>query len=239
MCSCDEFDDDHPIHNPKVIGGVVFITFAVILTTFVIVIVDHNELQDYEKSNGDAPIHSKARIIPQLFNGNASRVSSSDIRVNEDTDFRIGYCRENPNDGLGDIMALIQMDVAPGGFPPGGLEFRFDVPMIESTIQESSVLRRCPRPKCSVYDYRDGIGTGREFYNTYATFLANSQITQSRSKVLPYPISCGCSGEDPIRFSCTMVTPPHADTTIYGGVAISLHFVYPVQTFAVESVNVI
>lgn len=234
MCSCDEYDDDHPIHNPKVIGFAIVVASAFIITTFVIAVVDFNKIQDYEESYGDVPIHSKARIIPQLFDGNASRVSSSDIRVNDDPDFRIGYCRENPNDGMGEIMALVQMDVAPGGFPPGGLEFRFDVPMIESTIQESSVLRRCPRPKCSVYNYRDGIGTGREFYNTFAVFLTNSQITQSRTKILPYPISCGCSGEDPIRFSCTIVVPPNVDSTIYGGIAISLHFVYPVQTFALE-----
>ncbi len=180
-----------------------------------------------------APIMSAARVIPQLFDANGTRVSASSVRVNEDSDFRLAYCKEYLNDGLGELKALIQLDVAPGGLPEHWIEMRFEDPMIESTMHEAALLRRCPHPSCGYDDYMEGIGVGGEFYDANAVFLTTSQVTVDRNTELPFPISCGCSIENPPRFSCTMATAElHKSELkdIFGGIAIVLHFTYPATT---------
>lgn len=177
-----------------------------------------------------SPILSAARVIPQLFDMNGTRVSVSAIRVNDDSDFRQGYCKEYLNDGIGEMDALIQMDVSPGGLPVGGVELRFEAPMIESTMHEAATLRRCPHPTCGFDDYTEGIGVGGDFYNAKGVFLTSAQVILGRNTELPFPVVCGCSMESPPRFSCTMSTAEldkdelHA---INGGIAIVLHFMYP------------
>ena len=147
MCKTDEFGDETCFQDSRIIGTIVTLVIASCIISGTLSVLTYVELNDYKSQVGEDSIFSKARIIPQLFDVNSTRIPTSDIRVNEDADFRIGYCKEYPTDGLGEIRALIQMDIAPGGFPPKGLEFRFDIPMIESTIQESSILRRCPHPQ--------------------------------------------------------------------------------------------
>jgi hypothetical protein len=232
MCRGDggEFGDEAWYQDRTCLGAILlFLSVGIVIAITIGGIALEDEIEI--RSQDPDPIFSRARIIPQLFDMNSTRIPSSDIRISEDSDFRIGYCREFPNDGLGEIRALVQMDVAPGGFPMGGVEMRFDIPLIEDTIKESSTLRRCPHPQCSIYDYRTGIGAGGSFYNTYAAFWTLSEITVEREWKLSYPVSCGCSGEMPVRFSC-IVTTAGMDSGEYiaGGVSLSFQFMYTVSS---------
>jgi len=231
VCSTDDDDDDDEAwYQRRVQLGVILLLVACVATAGLLLSVDI--MYDWQSRRDFAvqpPIMSAARVIPQLFDVNDTRVSVSAVRVSEDTDFRLGYCREYPNDGLGEMRALFQMDVAPGGLPDDGLVMRFEIPMIESTIHEAATLRRCPHPRCGYDSYDDGIGVGGDFYNTAAVFLTSAQVVLDRTTVLPFPVVCGCSGETPARFSCTMSTAHevHAEIrALKGGIAVTVHFMY-------------
>lgn len=228
----DDVDDDEACYQQRVPLGVILAGLAVLSVAALMLGTD--VMYDWQARREFAvqqPIMSAARIIPQLFDVNGTRVSVSAVRVSEDSDFRLGYCKEYPNDGLGEMRALVQMDVAPGGLPEHGLVMRFEIPMIENTIHEAETLRRCPHPRCGYEAYGDGIGAGSEFYNAAAVFLTDSNVIHSRSTALPFPVVCGCSDESPARFSCTMSTlgvAPDAVRSIKGGIAVVVHFMYEV-----------
>ena len=236
MCCSDDFEEAW--FQGRQYLGLILISITclagagVALGLYASVIVD-----DMTKTAEQAPPptrQSLARIIPQLYAANSTRVSSSRIRVQEDYDYRVAYCREFPPDRFGEIEALVQLDVSPDGLPEGLLEMRFEVPLIESTLQQSNVVRRCPAPMCSSADYRQGIGAGAQFYNAYATFLTDSRVTWNRKLGVPYPAACGCSAESPARFSCSLwisappVAVPANASTPGGNMAVWFRFTYPI-----------
>lgn len=238
MCCCSDEFGEAWFQERTCLGFLLSIAFigvgfAIAMSIVSIVVV----YQDTETINS-IPATSRlspARIIPQMYDMNNTRLGVGQVRVQEDADFRMGLCREFAWDGVGEMLALVQMDISPGGLPPRGMEMRFEVPIVESTMKEASILRRCPSPKCSAYDYRTGIGPGGGQQNAYATFWTEADVSWNRRVALPYPVVCGCSGEDPVRFSCTISipTPPvtmAGNSTMHGGsMQVWLHFVYPID----------
>lgn len=226
MCCCGDDFEDAWFQERRVLGFILVLLTSLVLVCTIFAVWSIIETKKLEDSMLPMSILSPARVIPQLFSSNSTRISASAMRVQEDSEFRSAFCIENPKSNLGKISAILQIDVSPGGLKPGSLEMSFEVPLIETSLQQSIVLRRCPAPACSHLNYIDGIGSNNAFYNMDTAFFTQSAVTWNRKETLPYPIVCGCSEEYPVRFSCTMNVSNNV-TSPGGSLGILFIFQYP------------
>lgn len=121
-----------------------------------------------------------------------------------------------------------------------GVEFRFEIPFglpigeVPGTTVEHS---RCPFPQCGAADYRNGVGSMGAFTNMESAFFTMGQVTQNRTRMAPAPIVCGCSMEDPRRFSCSF--PGNQLLPIDGELGLIGTILYPTASKTVPPVGIV
>lgn len=237
----DEYFDGPCYTRPRNLLCILLFIGSIAVTAVIIASVDlHREHQNSNLIDEKYSIaHTlEVKMRPQFYftSSNAineSHIPSSVIMVKDQTLYSKAYC-SFMGTGVATLNIITQADidfVSPGpellSQKTSDIEFRFEIPYgIDLDSTRNEILTQCPAPQCGRWDYRTYIGSSYNFINADSTFLTQSHIYLNYNDIIIAPIKCGCSMENPPRFSCVFQAKPLFDRK--GALMISIDLLYPI-----------